>query len=143
MLWFFLLALFNQSSRAAPDCFARFSSPGPYQVLDVRDYYPDIDAGRVSEAMGIFSDGIVYKRGQSFFLRGMAELLHFYGKIRDLKGTHRIFKMVHTGDQVLVEGVFIGTHKGVLKRIHFKDFWVFGPDRKAVFRHSVLDNEGV
>jgi ketosteroid isomerase-like protein len=109
----------------------------------IMGYYNDIDTGDLNAVANLFGDNAVYQRGNTFTLVGKDAIKDFYNNVRALEGKHKILKFHRKGEDIVVDGVFRGTHKGTSIELKFKDYWTFGADGKVIRRRSVLEIDGV
>src|SRR5262249_11997547 len=103
----------------------------------------DIDSGDLTAALDLFSENARYQRGNTVSLVGRDAIRNFYTKVRALQGRHEITKIRREGNDVVIDGVFKGTHDGKPIQLQFRDYWTFGSDGKITQRRSVLEIDGV
>ena len=80
----------------------------------ITNYYLDIDSGHIEKILLIFSEDIIYKRGEKSF-RGKKELSDFYFSERKLKGFHEIENIVCQNNLVIVKGDYKKDDGGVIE----------------------------
>jgi ketosteroid isomerase-like protein len=103
----------------------------------VQRYYECIDSGNLEGLLGLFAEGIHYRRcGRD--IKGMAELRNFYENGRDIRGTHSIENLFQVDAKTfVVEGNFEGTRgDGTKIAFGFSDFHFFDDGGKIFERHT-------
>ena len=109
----------------------------------IQQYYTEIDAGRISEILKLFSPYAKYNRTGEPLLVGWDAISNFFKNGRKLEGTHTISKQqIQQSGQlniVSTRGVFTGTNNGTTVSLGFKDVWHFPENRPfANYRRSVI-----
>ena len=104
-------------------------------VAIVKAYYSHIDAGKIDEVIKIFTQNILYQRGNRL-IEGIDELRIFYKKERTLQGIHTLRKITLDKDKIKVEGIFEGTAKNKKVKFEFSDTFIFGKNNKVKERRT-------
>lgn len=92
-----------------------------------RRYYQLVDRGDHEAMLGLFADDIVYERGGTDPIHGIAALRRFYAAERIIaEGRHELEQVLVQGDWVAVRGRFRGRLKdGQEVSVRFSDFHQF------------------
>ncbi|MFI7002392.1 nuclear transport factor 2 family protein [Nocardia sp. NPDC050175] len=104
----------------------------------VRFYYSNIDTGNVSTALSVFDSDCVYYRPGYEAMRGIEEVEFFYSKGRVItEGSHRVTKLVSSGVECFVAGVFAGQirDRGSIV-VDFSDYFRFHTSGKVIERRT-------
>lgn len=107
----------------------------------VRSYYRHVDAGNLEEVFALFADDIRYTRSGPRVIDGIEAFREFYENDRALSGEHSVADVVVSGDQVAVQGNFVGENllDGSDVSFGFADFLQFD-DQGLIVERATYNN---
>ena len=106
------------------------TTSGTAAVTQVHHYYDLVDSGDVAGLVGLFTPDAVYHRPGYPPMRGHSDMTAFYDGARVIQeGRHTVSKVVTSGSDVAVHGIFVGVLRdGKPVELRFSDFFEVVPD---------------
>jgi len=106
----------------------------------VLQYYSLVDSNSFEELFKLFSQKIIYLRGEET-ISGIADFKKFYLNKRGLTGKHLVHEAIANENQIIIKGTFAGINSNNNKiTMAFADFFYF--DEKGLIdkRQTYLAN---
>jgi ketosteroid isomerase-like protein len=104
----------------------------------IERYYAQIDAQDIDGVLSLFAEDAAYERADARYA-GKPAIEDFFRHRRQIRGEHRIEKILSLGSEVVAVGHFEGRGaEGDSRSVGFVDLWSFDAQSRVRLRRTFL-----